>query len=401
MNEQQNVLLSLLRFNLFGDKTVSHIDSQNIDWSQVYNEAIAHSVLPIVLAAADSFVTAKKDDDWHKRSYAVIANNVKNQKAHADLKGIINGKYVIIKGVASARYYPNPVLRSMGDIDFIVPEDELEKASEQLEQSGAVRTDSGDHDFHRHYEGKGFTWELHWAIPGIPNSGMPKERAEFYLSNLFDECVWDGDYCVPSDFHHGLILLLHTACHLTATGIGLRHLCDWAVFVNSFEETAFISLFKTPLEEMGLWMFAKVLTRVSIKYLGAKSQQWAYDGVDESVVDAIMNDIMDSGNFGNKDSQRMNQYKFYSNAETGQITDGNMTGSLFSALSARARIAMPIVNKVKILMPIGWIYVGVRHLFRIATGKRRKINVKQTLEGAQKRGAIYKELKLFETDCEA
>ena len=42
----------------------------------------------------------------------------------------------------------------------------------------------------------------------------------------------DNAYAVPSDLHHGLILLLHNASHMTAGGIGLRHLCDWAVYME-------------------------------------------------------------------------------------------------------------------------------------------------------------------------
>ena len=44
---------------------------------------------------------------------------------------------------------------------------------------------------------------------------------------------------VPSDFHHGLVMLLHLSSHLMGAGIGIRHLCDWALFLNSIEEKNF------------------------------------------------------------------------------------------------------------------------------------------------------------------
>lgn len=396
INESQGMVLSLLSAQLFGhdvDKV-----SETVDIDSVMGEAVAHSVLPIVVEAAKKVGLEGINESWQQKSYSTIANNIKNQKAHAELKTLLPCRYVILKGVASALYYSNPVLRSMGDVDFIVPEDELDNAGKELESNGITRVFDDEHCFHKNYRGHGFSWELHWAFPGVPNEGVPKEKAEYYLKSIFEDCVWKGEYSVPSDFHHGLILLLHTAEHITATGIGLRHLCDWAVFVNSLEGNQFVDMFKKPLSDIGLWTFAKVLTRVSEKYLGVSNKDWANVDVSEDVVDAIMQDILDSGNFGRKDKQRMNSYKFFYNADTGQVNSGSRIKNLFAFLSARARKAMPIVDRIKILMPIGWIYVSIRHLVRIARGTRYKINIKETLDVAQKRGTVYKELHLFEVE---
>lgn len=49
----------------------------------------------------------------------------------------------------------------------------------------------------------------------------------------------DGNMVCPSDFHHGLILLLHTSHNMLGERIGLCHLCDWTVFVNSFTKDKF------------------------------------------------------------------------------------------------------------------------------------------------------------------
>ena len=46
--------------------------------------------------------------------------------------------YVILKGCASAFYYPDPSKRLMGDVDFLVKESDLEQAGEILRQEGFV-----------------------------------------------------------------------------------------------------------------------------------------------------------------------------------------------------------------------------------------------------------------------
>lgn len=42
-------------------------------------------------------------------------------------------------------------------------------------------------------------------------------------------------------------MLLHLFSHLTGARIGIRHLCDWALFLNSIEEKEFLKLFQEPI----------------------------------------------------------------------------------------------------------------------------------------------------------
>lgn len=60
----------------------------------------------------------------------------------------------------------------------------------------------------------------------------------------------------PEPFYHGLIMLLHMRHHLLAEGMGLRHLCDWAVFVDHFSDDEFRAMFEKKLKKTGLWRFA-------------------------------------------------------------------------------------------------------------------------------------------------
>ena len=73
------------------------------------------------------------------------------------------------------------------------------------------------------------------------------------------------------------------------TGIGLRHLCDWAVFVDSVDD--FEKDFKDKLTECGLYRFAQILTQLSSKYLGLKKQAWAEGVLDDSLLHSLILDI--------------------------------------------------------------------------------------------------------------
>ena len=162
-------------------------------------------------------------------------------------------------------------------------------------------------------------YEMHFKVAGLPN-GHAGELMEQYFSDVFERAVLrtvgDSQMMLPSPFHHGLVLLLHTVHHMTGEGIGLRHLCDWAVFENSLSNDEFVEMYEDKLQAVGLWRFAQILTQVSIKYLGAEKREWA--GETDELANQLMEDILSAGNFGVKDAGR--------NYQTMMISDRGKDG---------------------------------------------------------------------------
>ena len=206
----------------------------------------------------------------------------------------------------------------------------------------------------------------------------------------------EGEYMVPTAFHHGLVMLLHVAGHLINTGIGLRHLCDWAVFVAKFSDEEFCEMFEDKLKAVGLWRFAQLLTQLSVKYLHCPAKEWCGAG-DDDYLEMMMVDIMNGGNFGVKDKNRINQAKLMTNTGKG-VDDTSLLKQLFLTMNEKARRGMPITAKVPFLLPVGWMYVGGRHLVRIMQRRRPTIDVKEMIAGAAERKEIYKEFRLFEAE---
>ncbi|MCR5060113.1 MAG: nucleotidyltransferase family protein [Saccharofermentans sp.] len=340
---------------------------------------------------------------WKPTYYSLKTQNILNDRCHKKLHGIMTSAgipYVIIKGMASAKYYPVPEARMMGDVDFLVAHDQVTAAEDALKAAGMRRTETEENGFHESFSDGNTILELHWAPPGVPPEGETGDKVREFLSDIIDKAVMYDGYFVPSDFHHCIILLLHSVSHMTTGGMGLRHLCDWAVFADSFSSDAFVSEFESPLKSIGMWEFARVLTAVSVKYLGTGERPWAA-GVDGGTIDLLMQDIIDAGNFGVKDDQRLNQAKLMRDDTNREIETAGMGKILFTNLTVRARRAMPITAKVPVLLPIGWAYIGLRHIFRIVTGRKEKIDIKKTVQGAEKRRELYNRLRLFESSDES
>lgn len=396
MTAQQSTILQLLSKTLFRRE----VEVQDQDWLEVLKEAKNQAVVQLVDSVIDkSLLTADEAHAWKQATSADLANNIRIGHNHSLLHKWMSGiPYVILKGAASASYYPIPTHRSMGDVDFLVKEEDLARAGKVLEENGLKPWDK-EHISHIVYRGPRMHYEMHFNIAGTPN-GEVGDLAREYTTDIFEKAqektVVNGVAMLPSPFHHGLILLLHTCHHMTGEGVGLRHLCDWAVFENNFSEDEFCELFEVKLKKLGLWKFAQILTRVSIKYLGADEKLWAI--AEEDVVDAIMEDILTGGNFGKKDSDRALQTMLISDRGKDGVGKTSMVSEFLKSGNGVVYHNWPESKKNKLLLPFGWVYFGTRRIFREMTGKRQKTNVRKLVGGAAERRSLYEQLHLYETE---
>ena len=399
------LLLKITSMALFDSGELNIEIHANTEKKFLFKEAKMQAVYPLVHPVLKNYGYA--DVSGESAYFQKVASNMRVIHEHQELHHLLSTNhipYVVMKGSTSAMYYPEPFLRAMGDVDFLVRESDLAQAGQILEQAGFVPTEDNEHEchiaYHRNKNGVCSIWEMHWAPGGIPD-GVAGELTRQYLADIMETavpCTIKGSKCmVPSPFHHGLIMLLHTASHLINTGVGLRHLCDWAVFVDKFSDEEFCEMFEEKLKSIGMWRFAQILTQLSSRYLGMPSKGWCGHS-DEEYLESLMCDIFKGGNFGIKDSNRINQAKLITNSHKASVDETNLLIQLFRTMNEKARIAMPIVKKVPVLLPIGWIYAGGRHLIRIQNGTRPKIDVNDMVKGATERREIYKEFRLFERE---
>ena len=389
----QRELMDLLANSLFGAGRDTNIRDPVAFW----REAEAQGVFLIALhnVDIDDFPPTLRDK-IHEHTAKFMLSNLNLSLQHAAVTALLDKAeipHALIKGHACAVWYPVPELRQLGDVDFLVAPIDAGRADAALEAAGFT-AETKTHRIHHVYTKNGVRYELHLDIPGVPEGALG-EKCRAYLQGLLPEARLRrtpfGDMRLPSVFYHGLVLLLHTAHHLTNSGIGLRQLCDWAVFADTVPEGEFESLFGGPLRELGLWRFACTLTDIAVRWLGAAPKSWAAQ-TDPAVGDALLEDILSGGNFGQKSAVRGHQAYL--------ITAGRKSRSrlrrVFRLLLDMIYQKWPASKKLKFLIPFGWGFYGLRYLFRAATGKRAKLHVRAALRGAEARTGLYDRLGLFE-----
>lgn len=399
LNKTEQILLDLLANNLFS--AGKSFDAVSVDWRSVWQEAYFQAVSLTAFANLSSEMTQSAEFvGIRKNLQSRMSDNLAVNKAHIKIHRILTEAeipYVILKGLASGLYYPDFLLRSMGDVDFLVSENDVERTCAVLEANGFV-TSEKSHGDHLVYTDNLCRYELHTEPAGMPK-GEAGELIKGHLADISDKAELKttlfGSVFVPSAFHHGLIILLHTCHHLTSSGIGLRHLCDWAVFVNSVPENEFIDLFEKKFKDIGLWNFAQIITRVCEKYLSCPSKDWIGE-VDEALVDALAKDIFEGGNLGQKSDDRSHEAMIMARYGDEEHREKSNKKRFVAYINQTVKNNWKSAEKNKILLPVGWVYFGGRYVIRSLKGERPKINVSSFLNEAKQRTEIFDKLKLFE-----
>ena len=139
---------------------------------------------------------------------------------------------VVLKGLAVSRLYPVPEHRPCGDLDCFLCGD-YERGNRVAEQVGAeVKRDFYKHS---HIVFRGLTVENHRFCTAVRGSRRAK-RFERHLQRLLAEgplsCIPETALLVPPPDFNALFLVKHALSHFLTEGISLRHLCDWAVFID-------------------------------------------------------------------------------------------------------------------------------------------------------------------------
>ena len=405
MGENYRALLQVLSCQLFGGEQPDLTESTI---KNVLKEAEAQTVFSLVFAYLQDdvkAVSAEKFNALSEQFYRNVILNTNNFQEHNELNELMGNAgipYVAIKGLASAYYYPDPSLRDMGDVDFLVYEKDFE-AAKQAVLSAGFEVDHGEDEDSIHIAFKRelvSIWEQHRSVNGIPD-GLVGELIKKELNRTIETAKLaqlDGSVCrIPDKVHHGLIMILHMLSHMTSEGIGLRHLCDWAVFANSIGNDEFTKLFKAKLKRFGLWKFAQIMTAVSEKYLGFEHKRWTENSeIDENLLEGVIEDIMNGGNFGKKDMNRYRETKYISNRGERTVDNKSVFTQVFNTLNKKVYKNHSFISKHRVLLPAGWIAEGGKYIGLLVTGKRKSKNTSAMLKEAAKRKDIYSQMDLFE-----
>lgn len=396
MDKIQSTLLGFVEQDLFGKE---YVPEEHTDWEAVLKESRLQAVTLSVYNVAGNYLEEVMKKQWEQIAMSQLHRNIAVHHDHAFLHKLMTEHgipYCILKGCSSASYYPDFCMRAMGDVDFLIREEDIPRASQVLKDAGFQPWDE-EHICHIVFRKGRMHLEMHFEPAGMPE-GKAGETIRDYLEDIFEksEIVQKESavFMKPSDFHHCLIILMHTYHHLLSEGIGLRHLSDLAVFFDRFSDEEFKNMFYEKLSAVGLWRFTQIMACVSHQYMGLPYRSWM-GTVDKQLCADVMGDILYGGNFGRKDKNRVDQGHLISNRGKGGIQKNTFL-QLCSGVNESARRSLPVLYKTVVLRPLAWMIVCVRFTYHLVTGKRKKLNMNTLFSEAERRKEIYRQFRLWE-----
>ncbi len=405
---ENRVLLSLIAEASFG-KSIDFLQGNeqltDVDWDYVYKESVKQTVVLFASGAISAYSSAIPKEifgKWLANSSKAIANNMSVMNYQSELTDFLeqnNYKYIILKGLASSSYYENPDMRMLGDVDFLIKNEKSDEIASAIQNNlGYSVYGMETHERHLTMTRNRDAIEMHYEIPGIPN-GENGKYVRDYIKNILEDTIRtsvDGnEFSAPSPLFHGIIILLHMLHHMSSEGLGLRHLCDWGAFVNKTADMNFWQLDFLPfLEKIGLLKYVSVMSTVCKDFMGIDMPE-CLPIADHTVCEEMMNDILQSGNFGNKDEQYHQSGWIVS--ENGKDGVKKSTFSvILSRLDSAVKLHWPWLRKWKILLPFAYVIFTIKYYLKVARGERPSLT--SLMPEANRRKELYKKLEIYEDE---
>ncbi len=285
-----------------------------IDWNAVYHAAMAHGVHTLVYPAVKELEPDKGPDretleEWHIEAMAYGIKSCADELRTGEVCrafGEAGITAILLKGMAIKNCYPDPELRTMGDVDILVQEEALQKAAEVLLRLGYRIINSANTKHVEFAKRNALPIELHRLLSDY----------EFIKNNdLFHRELWENLLEIPLGNSKANILswdmqilhmCIHMATHLIYKGFGLRQLCDFAVVYQAQKAAIDWKGVLNKSEKYGIKQFLLAVFQVCSRLFGIDIPEALKcdDMTGCKQIDSFVRDILAGGVFGQYDINR-------------------------------------------------------------------------------------------------
>lgn len=390
-SKEEIQLINLLRAAVGKENKTKEWNTDNKDANSVLGMAKRHAVLSLMYdVVQENRLFPDKQKYIEKETKQIILQSYRLlflTKYVVDILSQQGIRVVVLKGVATASFYPIPELRKSGDIDLLIlDKKDLDKLEKVMTDAGFEISKEQHANHHKVFiTQEGINIELH-SMLAEPFADKRINRA---IQQQMEEC--SGHIMVTDVIgielpmldkpYHAYELLLHMLQHFMYAGFGLKLLCDWIMIWRQNwtgeEKEIFVRLVKA----CGLESFAEALTAVCIKYLDMSSDTFAWRVDENDMTDIMLRELLDSEEFGGSDRNRM------------VMMSGTGVTAYIREFHHQMHLNFPKAGKCFLLWPVLWVITLVKFLRN--NKKVRNTSTKEVLREAKRRSLLMKQLRLF------
>ncbi|HIW82514.1 MAG TPA: nucleotidyltransferase family protein [Candidatus Acetatifactor stercoripullorum] len=391
---QEAGLLNLLKEALGEEESAD--ERPEYQWSSLLQTARLHGVLPLLFLAKGQ--TGQAPEAVREEILEAARKTVMQSYRLLFLSKYLIGtlekegiRTVLLKGAATASFYPEPELRKSGDVDLLLLcPNELARACAVLKKKGFWVKEKQTALHHVVFSSKeGIEIELHTMLA----EPFDHERINRYLEEKLRECgehvyrkeLMGVELPVLEDAFHAYELLLHMLQHFLRAGFGLKLLCDWTVFwgrcVSQTQKEQYLCLVK----ESGLKGFSDTVTLACCAYLGLARERVEWMGLPkESCEREFMEEILEAEEFGKSAADRMVA-----------LREAGLRG-FAREFHHQMRLNFPRAGSVFFIWPALWTVTLAR--FLLNNRRIRRVSGWSILKKARQRSRLMAGLKLWKKE---
>lgn len=368
LEETGGRLTALIRSCLWTHQKLSVCEDAYVEMNKQALVALPAQIMPL-LEMSDEL-----RNKWKIDIYQQIVYNVKCRNVQKTLP--LSVPYVILKGTTAAQYYPQPLFRSLGDIDIMTKREDFNLACEQLLADGYKPIN----DLYREYGfiKDGIKIELHRSFALLNDADQARFLDDLILDNI------NPTHELP-DLINGLVLLEHISQHLES-GLGLRQIIDWMMFVDKNLSDDVWPQFRTMAKSVGLEKLAVVTTRMCSLFLGLPSRGWSKEA-DFDLCTSFMDYVLSCGNFGNKMIDNENN-------NVSIMTYGSTPRAMLVLLQQRGVIHWKAAQKHWFLRPFAWLFQIGRYIGKIVMGRFTPVMLINEFMESRRRSHLFNALEI-------
>ena len=312
MLKQQKIFFDFLRFCIGSAKEIP--DSlKEVDWKEIYAIAKKQALLGVLFYGIQRLPKELAPEQKLLMQWMVMAEQIRKQNIRLFLdsvkvcknfenKGFAN---CILKGQGNALLYPDPYMRTPGDIDIYL----AGGRKRVMQYINKVCPNQVMRYHHVDFPVMKTAIEVHFTpsymfFP-IHNSRMQK----WFKEVMGEQCNHRvslpdgyGEIHVPQVSFNVIYILSHLYRHIFTEGIGLRQLLDYYYVLISDDLLLISDRVQKDLKHLGLWKFAQAVMFVMKEVFGL-SEDRMIAPMDEREGRFLLDEIMRGGNFGQYDDR--------------------------------------------------------------------------------------------------
>lgn len=400
MKDSEIVFLSILKNAVRGRKTENTETYTIRQWAGLCHLAEIHHVLPLFAEGVYEVI-----DETMRDSLVESAVRETIRQASRTAEFIQFYKYIgnhglkplVMKGIICRNLYPEPEQRASVDEDLLIDPDEIDQYDEVFREYGLFTEEGTDiHNLHeityRSLE-KNLYIEVH-RYPFAPDSAFKDLNALFEERKSVSERIYGIDIYALNPTDHILYMICHAYKHFLYSGIGIRQMCDIALFCEQYRNEIDWNKIYDSCRKYNIHQYTAGILRLCFNYLGMSFMPEPFKDTEVDEV-PMLEDILDGGLYGASDMNRLHSSTLTLEAVSAQ-QDGRKNSGLMKSLFPPVDYLegkYEYLQDKPWLLPIAW---GQRIHKYMKERKGKQVNPAKSIEIGRQRIELLKKYGIIE-----